>query len=472
MATAQSIDIKTEFTELSETAMEAFCRDITGMFDVEMVCKQQEGCTETVAGLKKRFKKITAVVTATAKGHLAGSFHLIFDQDGLFTLAGVIVMQPKQIIIENKRRGTLTEVENVRDAIKEGGNLLVGSWNRVCLEKWGSKTHLLQTDTFIGNPWTNSQESIHVAENEEFLYIPCEMTIADYPVFNYGILFPKTITDSILHPDTETSDSANKEQPKVSPPVSQAATSEKPVPVEPVAVPVEAKPVEVKVETKAAAVEPVAVPVEAKPVEVKVETKAAAAQSAEPKTESVPATESKEKLPPTESPVPVKLSATASSDSQEGPEILWTLCAKDIMRRNVIWCQSDESVEQVRVKMDQNDVGYVIAGTEGMMEGIISRSDLAAALSPYLRPMFAQWRRPLDEASLQIKVKWIMSRPVQIVKPDKPLAIVMEKMCRHNIRALPVVDQHGKVEGLITVFDIFKMLLQKNQEVPFAVKTA
>jgi CBS domain-containing protein len=448
METEQLIDIRAEFSELSETAMEAFCRDITGMFDVEMVCRQQEICTESVSGLKKRFKKITAVVSAAAKGHLEGSFHLIFDQDGLFTLAGVIVMQPKQVILANKRRGTLTEVENVRDAIKEGGNLLVGSWNRICLEKWGSKTHLSQTNTFIGNPWDNLKESIQAADNEEFLYIPCEMVIADYPAFNYGILFTKAITDSILRCETEKNDPVSDKHATESPAVLAAAVEEKPVSVERTAAPVEEKSADVKVEPPAADV------------------------TAGPTTKSAPGTETKVDLPLSQLPGTTTLTAVASPSWQESPEILWTLCAKDIMRKNVVWCQSDESVEQVRMKMDQNDVGYVIAGTGGMMEGIISVSDLKAATSPYLRPMFAQWRRPLDEASLQIKVKWVMSRSVHIVKPDKPLAIVMETMCRHNIRALPVVDQHGKVEGLITVFDVFKTLLQKKEEVLSAAKTA
>jgi CBS domain-containing protein len=457
METSQSIDIKAEFTELSETAMEAFCRDITGMFEVELVCRQQEICAETIGGLKKKFKNITAVISATAKGRLEGTFHLIFDQDGLFTLAGVIVMQPKQKIVENKRRGSLTEAENVRDALKEGGNLLVGAWNRVCLEKWGNKTHLLQTGTFIGNPWGNPSESINAAENEEYLYIPCEMVIGDYPAFKYGILFPKTITNSLVRVDAENSDTANTGQQKESPVSPEAVTPEKPVSAESAAVPVENKPAPVK-EPQAAAADNTAVP-KAEPL-VETENK--------PVVEAVAETV----MLAAQSPERTKISANVSQISQENPEILWTLCAKDMMRKNVVWCQSDESVEQVRVKMDQNDVGYVIAGSGSMMEGIISRSDLTAAMSPYLRPMFAQWRRPLDEASLQIKVKWVMSRPVHIVKPDKPLAIVMETMCRYNVRALPVVDQHGKVEGLITVFDIFKTLLQNKEEVLFAAKTA
>jgi CBS domain-containing protein len=434
METDQLIDIKAQFTELSETAMDLFCRDITGMFDVEMVCRQQEGCTETIGGLKKRFKTLTAIVTASAKGHLEGSFHLIFDQDGLFTLAGVIVMQPKQKILENKRRGTLTEVENVRDAIKEGGNLLVGSWNRVCLEKWGSKTHLLQTDTFIGNPWSNPQESIHAADNEEFFYIPCEMVIADFPAFNCGILFTKAITNSLLKTDAEKNEAVREKQET---PVSQA------------------------------------IPVKENPVEMNAEPAVVSDNTSQPKTESPAAAETRPVLRAVQELLEKpSLSQAAPQIFKESPGILWTLCAEDIMRKNVVWCESGESVEQVRIKMDQNDTGYVIAGIGGMIEGIISRSDLLSAISPYLRPMFTQWRRPLDEASLQIKVKWVMSRPVHIVRPDKPLAIVMETMCRHNIRALPVVDPHGKVEGLITVFDIFKTLLQKKEEVPFVAKTA
>jgi CBS domain-containing protein len=470
METAQPIDIKAQFTELSETAMEAFCRDIAGMFDVEMVCQQKEICTETVAGLKKRFKNITAVITAAAKGHLEGTFHLIFDQDGLFTLAGVIVMQPKQKILENKRKGTLAEVEDVRDAIKEAGNLLVGSWNRICLEKWGNATHLLQTDTFIGSPWSNLRESINEADNEEYLFIPCEMSIGDYPAFKYGILFPKAITDSILHVETEKNEAAKEEEKQEAPASQKAVVEEKPAVADQKAV-VEEKPAEVEQKTASD---------RGKPVEVKAESTATAENTAGQKTDPedvsdkkvVPEAADQTVLPSAESPIKTNISAITSQISQDSPEILWTMCAKDIMRKNVVWCQSDESVEQVRTKMDQNDVGYVIAGSEGMIEGIISRSDLKAAVSPYLRPMFAQWRRPLDEASLQIKVKWVMSKQVHITRPDKPIAMIMETMCRYNIRALPVVDQHGKVEGLITVFEVFKTLLQQKEEVLFAAKTA
>jgi len=108
--------------------------------------------------------------------------------------------------------------------------------------------------------------------------------------------------------------------------------------------------------------------------------------------------------------------------------------------------------------MQRHDTGYMVIGRDGVLEGIVSKSDLTGALSPYLRPIFAKWRRPSDEATLQIKLKWIMSRPVRTIKPQTSLAAVIENMRQFGGRCLPVVDRQGNVQGLVTVFDILKVL--------------
>jgi CBS domain-containing protein len=135
------------------------------------------------------------------------------------------------------------------------------------------------------------------------------------------------------------------------------------------------------------------------------------------------------------------------------------LCAKDVMLKELVWGSPEESVRQAITKMPQCDSGYLMVGMDGVLEGIVSNSNIKGALSPYLRPVFAKWRRPLDDATLQIRIKWIMSRPVHIVKPETPLANVMENMCRYGVLCLPVVDQQGKVQGLVTEAGIFKVLL-------------
>ena len=135
------------------------------------------------------------------------------------------------------------------------------------------------------------------------------------------------------------------------------------------------------------------------------------------------------------------------------------LCAEDVMLKELEWGSPEDSVQQAIKKMQQYDSGYLMVGIDGVLEGIVSNSEITGALSPYLRPVFAKWRRPLDDATLQIRIKWIMSRPVHIVKPKTPLENVMENMCQYGVRCLPVVDQQGKVQGLVTETGIFKVLL-------------
>jgi CBS-domain-containing membrane protein len=99
-----------------------------------------------------------------------------------------------------------------------------------------------------------------------------------------------------------------------------------------------------------------------------------------------------------------------------------------------------------------------MVGQDGVLEGIVSKSDLTGAISPYMRPAFAKWRKPLDDATLQIRIKWIMSKPVRTIRPETSLAAIMENMLQLGVLCLPVVDQQGKVQGLVAEANIFKAL--------------
>ena len=136
------------------------------------------------------------------------------------------------------------------------------------------------------------------------------------------------------------------------------------------------------------------------------------------------------------------------------------LCARDIMRKEFIWASSEDSVQQTLTKMQQSDTGYILIGQNGVPEGIVSKSDLTGAVSPYLRPEFTKWRRPLDDATLQIKVKWIMNKSTHTISPQTPLADIIKSMCQFNLHALPVIDEQGKVQGLVTEVNIFKAILK------------
>lgn len=135
-----------------------------------------------------------------------------------------------------------------------------------------------------------------------------------------------------------------------------------------------------------------------------------------------------------------------------------SLTARDLMSSQVIWVSPDDSVNEVLTAMQQHDAGYVVAGENGILQGLVSKSNVLGALSPYLRPVFAKWRRPADDATMDIKVQWIMSRPVRTVCPEASLSVIVDQMRQFGGRCLPVVAADGSVQGLITVFDILRVL--------------
>jgi CBS domain-containing protein len=138
---------------------------------------------------------------------------------------------------------------------------------------------------------------------------------------------------------------------------------------------------------------------------------------------------------------------------------IFEMRAEDIMQKGVTWAGPNESLQQALAKIQQTDSGYVIIGQNGVPEGIVSKSDISRAMSPYLQPIFAKWRRPLDDATLKIRIKWIMSRPVRTVKRETPLVTVMEYMNQFRGRCLVVADEEGNVQGLVTAFAIFQAIL-------------
>ncbi len=155
-----------------------------------------------------------------------------------------------------------------------------------------------------------------------------------------------------------------------------------------------------------------------------------------------------------------KMTRSAAVLPGESGHISLAMCAQDIMQKDVVWGRGDDSVQQALTKMQQTDAGYMMVGAEGVLEGLVSKSDIAGAVSVYLRPIFAKWRRPLDDATLNIKVKWIMTRPVCTIKLNTSLAAIIDNnICQFGQCALPVMDEQGKVQGLVTGFDIFQALL-------------
>jgi len=506
---ATATDIESRLTDLSDSAFNAFCEDIGAMFDADVQCKRQQAGAGTVGDVRKLFKKLTAVHLVQASGALDGVFQLFFDQGGLFVLSGVIVMLPQNKILDVVKRGTAEDADNLTDAAREVGNLLVGSWDRAFREECEGHEHFLKTTTFIGKPWEDSTQ-ISLTDEEQVHFAVYEMTVASYPSFCCAAVFPARVIHASgdgeassaeapaaapTAPAQDTSSAPGAAAPPVSPAqdYSKAPAQEAVPPV--VSTPVAATQNPQTPAQSGSSVPPATVDASEARTETPVETKVSAPTSSEvvraaiPEDiqsvveavvgPSVPPAMPKVAPRPRVAPEPAPQSGSlldqVLADYTVGPDIsvltdLLNKPASQIMTPEVIWCDPETTVQDVIGLMQQHSVGYVLVGRDGALEGLLSNSSIQSAVSPYLRPAFAKWRRPEDDATLGIKVKWIMSRPVRTVRPETALATIIESMCRYGGRCLPVVDAQSKVQGIITVFDILLRVLEADQSLSWKGK--
>jgi CBS domain-containing protein len=500
---AIATDIVSRIAELSDSAFNAFCEDIGGMFGVEMRCDRKGAEVSTVPKLRDQFKKLTAVHLTKADGALNGTFQLVFDQGGLFILSGVVVMLPESRILDEAKRGSIEDATNMQDAAREVGNLLVGSWDRVFRENCPGHEHFVKTSTVLGKPW-EKPEQIGLQADMEVLVVAYEMSVEPYPSFKCAAVVPCTVMDGFGEAKTAGTDpepagtsprpaESSPEPAQGSAPVrkpSEPAASEKPVP-EP------AKGTTSTEQDKSRDSGPAAHDASPESRTPAVVSGAAVKTSEDRSSPVLPAPgQGNGFIPPgRRSPMvdanmlPSELASTQpggaasrgagftfldaayiQAQPQAGLGEFLSIKAAEIMDKEVVWAGPEDTVQDVIAKMQQHNVGYVLVGTNQVLEGLISGSNILGAVSLYLRPMFAKWRRPQDDATLGVKVKWIMSRPVRTVRPDATLASMIETMRRCGGRCLPVVDAKGAVQGMVTVFDILLRVLESDKSISWKGK--
>ena len=499
MAAVQD-SLESTVVELSEEALNAFSDDISTMFEVDIECTQLESGVQTIKEIRKSFKKVGAFHTVKAEGALNGDFTVAFDQGGLFVLAGVIVMLPAKRISEDAKRGSPEDAEGMADAVGEVGNLLVGSWDRIFREELDGHKHFSKTNTYVGVPWKSPKETIGLDKSGQFFHVLYEMTLGDYPSFKCGVIFPQEMFGSVAPADSQAepkSEPADTAQPPAEPEPEPVEVVQAPVEPEP-----EPEPEPVDIVQPPAEPEPepepeevAQAPTEAEEAKEASDSKTDPAEgdaqelSKEPEEKNADAQETAEDAPKTQTTAAVEVSAASEVNEIAQEEVdeksvaprdipgpvpqqsgssravassgladILSLPVQEIMDKTLVWGAPEESVQAMMAKMQQSDVGYAMIGHDGVLEGIVSKSNILGAISPYLRPVFAQWHTPAADATLDIKVKWIMTRPVRTVGPSATVGVVLQTMQQFGGRCLPVVDQTGKVLGVVTCFDVFRIL--------------
>jgi len=115
----------------------------------------------------------------------------------------------------------------------------------------------------------------------------------------------------------------------------------------------------------------------------------------------------------------------------------------DIMDRRVVSISEDEDIRTAARTLLKGETNHLpVLDSTGRLVGIVTTYDISKAV---VNP------------SKGSHVKDIMKKKVVTTTPDEPVDIAVQKLERHNISALPVVDQEHHVLALLTAMDLSKL---------------
>ncbi len=117
---------------------------------------------------------------------------------------------------------------------------------------------------------------------------------------------------------------------------------------------------------------------------------------------------------------------------------------KELVRKKPITIESSGTIYDVIKIMAVEDIGFIVVTEKGQMIGVLSERDVIKALA--------------DGKDLNIPVGQFCKRDIITLKADATLEEAAAAMGKHRIRHVVVVDDQGKLVGVVSVRDILAEL--------------
>jgi acetoin utilization protein AcuB len=130
------------------------------------------------------------------------------------------------------------------------------------------------------------------------------------------------------------------------------------------------------------------------------------------------------------------------------------------MRRNVATVSPSASLQEARRLMRGHNVRQLpVTGEENKLTGILSDRDIREAMLPVgLLPGASE--KEMEEMLANTPVEKVMTRKVVTATVTDSLEDAIVLLHDFRVNALPVVDDNGRVAGIITRTDILKAFIE------------
>jgi CBS domain-containing protein len=115
---------------------------------------------------------------------------------------------------------------------------------------------------------------------------------------------------------------------------------------------------------------------------------------------------------------------------------------KDVMSANPCTIDADKSVAYAAKMMRDEDVGLAPVVEGDKLIGMLTDRDIAIRV-------VAEGKNPE-----QVKVAEVASKQVVTIDPQQDLDEALRIMAKHQVRRLPVVEEDGKLVGVVAQADV------------------
>ena len=146
---------------------------------------------------------------------------------------------------------------------------------------------------------------------------------------------------------------------------------------------------------------------------------------------------------------------------------------RDVMTRDPVTVGPDEPLKHVADLLVAHGIsGLPVVGPEGEPLGVISEADLIVkeAGEPEMRGKLGWLTAKLGVAELRERleartVAEAMSSPAITIGPESSVAEAARTMIKNRVTRLPVVDERGRVCGIVTRADLVRVFSRSDQQI-------
>ncbi|MFJ8113875.1 CBS domain-containing protein [Streptomyces sp. NPDC096132] len=146
----------------------------------------------------------------------------------------------------------------------------------------------------------------------------------------------------------------------------------------------------------------------------------------------------------------------------------------DVMTQTVVAVGRDAPFKEIVLTMEQWKVSAMpVLEGEGRVIGVVSEADLLPKeeFREGEQPLSQQRQRLADVAKAgATRAEELMSTPAVTVHPDATLAQAARIMAVRHVKRLPVVDDIGMLQGIVSRADLLKVFLRPDDEIADEVR--